>query len=105
MSMNELDEILLEQYSSASKRLKHVKRLQKMMPSDKNLIIIENQILLKMKFYETHLVDSSILKNNKNKKFKIKRVIHTMYYLVRFMYFWKVYRREKKNEKIASNVK
>lgn len=67
--MNELDEILLEQYYSAKKRKKTIKRLIKLMPLEKQLkdgeILVEKHI----KFIESMIEDKQLL----NKKYKKKK--------------------------------
>lgn len=69
--MNELDEILLDQYHTAKRRKKIYKRMKKLMPTER-LLIVGNEMNDKyINFFESMISDNQLL-INKHKKKKCK---------------------------------
>ena len=69
--MNELDEILLDQYHSAKRRKKFYKRMKKLMPTERLLIVGEQMNDGYISFYESMIEDKELLiKKHKKKKQK-----------------------------------
>lgn len=97
-----LDDILLDYIHTQKNQLKLIKKLKRLIPEDPDLhkaeIIINNRI----KFYYSMV-------ENKEKKFKkrlnIKRTVNKIYYMVKFVYFFKILlKRKKKHEKEPSKI-
>lgn len=67
--MDELDLILLDQYHTTKRRLKTVKKLRKIVSYKEDLDRVEISIQQSLIFFETMIVDKSLL----NKKHKLKK--------------------------------
>jgi hypothetical protein len=84
---DELDQILADQLMSARRRLKMYKKLEALMPHDPQLIegmkLVEKQII----WYESLI---GCPKLRKKKRINIRRTISNIYYMVRFIGFYKV---------------
>ena len=84
---DELDEILFEQYHSAKKTMKLIKRLKKIFPEDENLMEIEKRNKLRQNFFEDMVQNKIILvkKTKKKKKEKTEDLLdrNPIYYVYR----------------------
>lgn len=72
--MDELDEILLDQYHSAQRRKKILKRMKRLMPFEKQLIDgeIANEKLIQ--FLESQISDKELFNKKPAKKKKTKEI-------------------------------
>ena len=68
---DELDEILLEQYHSVKRSKKFYKRMKKLMPTERLLIVGEDMAEKKMEFYAS-MINNKLLLEKKHKKKKQK---------------------------------
>ena len=66
--MNELDEILLDQYHSAKRRKKFFKRMKKVMPTERLLIIGEEMVDKRIEFFAFQINNKELLEKKHKKK-------------------------------------
>lgn len=66
--MNELDEILLDQYQSAQRRKKMIKKMKKLMPFEKQLDDVESANQKRIIFFENYISDKTMLCKKAKKK-------------------------------------
>ena len=91
--MDELDIILTEQLYAARSRKIQVKRLKKLMPTDHNLYIMEDQIDKKIMFLENMIKDKKV---KPKRRLNIKRKIFKMYVHMKFIFVSVFVRKKKK---------
>jgi hypothetical protein len=91
--MDELDIILTEQLYSAKSRKKHVRRLRKLMPTDRNLAQLETCIDNKMIFLGNMIQDKRI---KPKRRINIKRKLFRFYINVKFIYLNVLFRKKRK---------
>ena len=114
--MNELDEILLDQYHSAKKTMKVLKRFKKIFPENKELVKAEEANKLRQKFFEDMIENKDILNKKVKKKEKSEDILdrNPIYYMYRntimaaafgYMFFsssvqkyWEQFRKDKNDE-------
>jgi hypothetical protein len=95
--MDELDIILLEQHHSAKARLKRLRRLLKIMPQNKQLMLGEQLIIKKLQFLENHMIDKHLLNKKQINKISFKRSFLHFLYDLKFFYFYRmIFSRKKK---------
>ena len=70
--MNEVDEILLDQYHSAKRTMKVLKRFKKLFPENKELFKAEEANKLRQKFFEDMIENKDVLNKKVKKKDKQK---------------------------------
>lgn len=99
---DELDDILLEQFHSARRRLKTVQRLKRLLKNEPSLLELEVKILNKIVFFETMIKDKRLLVKKKHiNKQSIVHTYHVFLYAIKFRNFFKtiIGQRKNKNEK------
>lgn len=94
-----LDDHLLEYIHIQKNQLRAIRRLKKLVPSDPLLHQGEIRVLLRIELYESYL-------ENPHKKYKkrinIRRTFNQVFYMVKFVYFFKsLLKRKKKHEKTS----
>jgi hypothetical protein len=95
--MDELDIILLGQHHSAKARLKRLRRLLKIMPQNKQLMLGEQLIIKKLQFLENHMIDKHLLNKKQINKISFKRSFLHFLYDLKFFYFYRmIFSRKKK---------
>lgn len=79
---DDLDVILTEQLHFAQTRKKLVKKLRKLMPSDPNLVLMDNKIDMTIIFLETMINDKKI---KPKPRINIKRKLFRIYIHFKFI--------------------
>lgn len=73
--MEELDQILLEQYHSAKRRLKIIKRHRILLKNDTELDRLEQQVLRTVKYLEGQIRDKRLFEQKPSKRKKTEKSI------------------------------
>ena len=95
---DELDHILLSQLICAKRQLRNVKRMKKIFYDPVNLSIVEHRIMGRMAFYESMIVNKSLIKKKRVKQERVedilaRNIIETYYrhLFVVSLYFYSVF--------------